>query len=200
MQANYSGALTREQFLFHEMRITARLKLEGLSDKDVLTRVYNENLFQYPTEKEIKSKCKACLKRLACVSNMPLLVKSLAEGPAGEAKQAALIAMMCQNTLMADFMVQVIGEKYRTLDMSLTRLDMNLFFLRLQQQQEDVAAWSEQTVTRIKGVIRRCLRETEYLSGMGSEVLLPVFLPEEFADALRSNGLRAFLPAFNIFE
>ena len=131
---------------------------------------------------------------------MPPLVKSLAEGPAGEARQAALIAMMCQNTLMADFMVQVIGEKYRTLDMSLTRLDMNLFFLRLQQQQEDVAAWSEQTVTRIKGVIRRCLRETEYLSGMGSEVLLPVFLPEEFADALRSAGLRAFLPAFNIFE
>ena len=53
MQANYSGALTREQFLFHEMRITARLKLEGLSDRDVLTRVYNDNLFQYPTEKEI---------------------------------------------------------------------------------------------------------------------------------------------------
>ena len=200
MQANYSGALTREQFLFHEMRIAARLKLEGLSDRDILTRVYNENLFQYPTEKEIKSKCKACLKRLACVSDMPLLVKSLAEGPAGEAKQAALIAMMCQNTLMADFMVQVIGEKYRTLDMSLTRLDMNLFFLSLGEREEKVAAWSEQTISRIKGVILQCLRETEYVSGINSGVLLPVFLPEEFADALRSAGLRAFLPAFNIID
>ena len=60
----YSGGLTREQFMFNEMRITARLLAEGLSDQEVLEKVYDENLFQYPTEKEVKSKCKACLKRL----------------------------------------------------------------------------------------------------------------------------------------
>ena len=32
----YSGALTREQFMFQEMRITARLKLEGLTDQDII--------------------------------------------------------------------------------------------------------------------------------------------------------------------
>ena len=52
----YSGGLTREQFMFNEMRITARLMTEGLSDQEILERVYNGNLFQYPTEKEIKSK------------------------------------------------------------------------------------------------------------------------------------------------
>lgn len=67
----YSGALTREQFMFQEMRIAARLKLEGIEDQDILTKVYDDNLFQYPTEREIKSKCRACLKRLDCIADMP---------------------------------------------------------------------------------------------------------------------------------
>ena len=50
----YSGALTREQFMFQEMRITARLKLEGLTDQDIIASVYEDNLFQYPTEREMK--------------------------------------------------------------------------------------------------------------------------------------------------
>ena len=61
---NYNGALTREQFMFQEMRIIARLRIKGFSDQEILDRVFQENLFQYPTEREIKSKCRACLKRL----------------------------------------------------------------------------------------------------------------------------------------
>ena len=32
----YSAAITREQFLFFEMRTTAKLKAEGLSDKETV--------------------------------------------------------------------------------------------------------------------------------------------------------------------
>ena len=53
----YSDVLTREQFMFQEMRIAARLKFEGLDDQDIIAKVYEGNLFQYPTEREIKSKC-----------------------------------------------------------------------------------------------------------------------------------------------
>ena len=35
----YSGSLTREQFMFQEMRIVAKLLSEGMSDEDVLRRV-----------------------------------------------------------------------------------------------------------------------------------------------------------------
>ena len=195
----YSGALTREQFMLQEMRITARLKLEGLTDQDIIASVYEDNLFQYPTEREIKSKCRACLKRLDCIADMPYVLDVLANGTIGEAKQAALVALMCQSLLMQDFMVTVIGDKYRRLDMTLTRRDMNLFFERLAEQSEDVTSWSEQTIKKLKVVIRACLRETEYIQGT-EETLYPVLLGDEFAAALKEAGYRHFLPAFNVFD
>lgn len=195
----YSGALTREQFMFQEMRITVRLKLEGLIDQDIIAKVYEDNLFQYPTEREIKSKCRACLKRLDCITDMPFILDVLANGTIGEAKQAALVALMCQSLLMQDFMVTVIGDKYRRLDMTLTRRDMNIFFERLAEQNEDVASWSEQTIKKLKVVIRACLRETEYIQGT-EETLYPVLLGDEFAAAIKEAGYRHFLPAFNVFD
>ena len=196
---HYNGSLTREQFMFQEMRISARLRLEGLIDKDIIAKVYEGNLFQYPTEREIKSKCRACLKRLDCITDMPFILDVLANGTIGEAKQAALVALMCQSLLMQDFMVTVIGDKYRRLDMTLTRRDMNLFFERLAEQSEDVASWSEQTINKLKVVIRACLRETEYIQGT-EETLYPVLLGDEFAAAIKEAGYRHFLPAFNVFD
>ena len=195
----YSGSLTREQFMFQEMRITARLKQEGLNDADILERVYEGNLFQYPTEREIKSKCRACLKRLECISDISYAVDTLANGTIGEAKQAALVALMCQSLLMQDFMITVIGDKFRRLDMTLTRRDMNLFFERLAEQSDDVAAWSDQTIQKLKVVIRSCLRETGYIHGT-EETLYPVLISDEFAAALKDAGCKNFLPAFNVFD
>ena len=53
---------------------------------------------------------------------------------------------------------------------------------------------------RIRGVLHRCLTETGYLDDMRTEKLNPVLLPMEMENELRENGLRAFLPAFNILD
>ena len=45
----YNGSLTREQFMFREMRIVARLYKNGLSNAEITDTVYRDNLFQYPT-------------------------------------------------------------------------------------------------------------------------------------------------------
>ena len=139
------------------------------------------------------------MKRLDCIADMPYVLDVLANGTIGEAKQAALVALMCQSLLMQDFMVTVIGDKYRRLDMTLTRRDMNIFFERLAEQNEDVASWSEQTIKKLKVVIRACLRETEYIQGT-EETLYPVLLGDEFAAAIKEAGYRYFLPAFNVFD
>ncbi len=195
----YCGSLTREQFMFQEMRIAARLKMDGLTDQMILERVYEENLFQYPTEREIRSKCRACLKRIKCISNIPFFMETLAYGTINEAKQAALVALMCYHLLIQDFMINVIGEKYRRMDMTLTRRDMNVFFERLSELDEEVASWSDQTIKKLKVVIRACLRETEYIHGT-EETLYPVLISYEFITALKNAGYRSFLPAFNVFD
>jgi len=50
------GGLTREQFLYHETKTVARLMVdEALSDEEIVQRVIEENLFQFPTERMIKN-------------------------------------------------------------------------------------------------------------------------------------------------
>lgn len=194
----YNGSLTREQFMFQEMRVVARLSRDGLKEEEIVDRVTAGNLFQYPTEREISSKCKACLKRIRCIADMPAISEALAEGVLSEAKQAALIAMMCQNRLVAEFMVCLVGEKYRMLDMTISRKDMNIFFQNLSERDETVAGWSANTVAKIKSVLRKCLSEAGYISDTKSEILLPVIISEAFVEDLKHAGHREHLPAFNV--
>ena len=49
----YNAAITREQFLFYETRITSRLACEKLGDNIIVERIIRENLFQYPTKKSL---------------------------------------------------------------------------------------------------------------------------------------------------
>ena len=60
----YIASLTREPFLFYEMRLTAKLMAEENSDEAIVKKIVVQNLFQYPTEKSIARMAKACIKRL----------------------------------------------------------------------------------------------------------------------------------------
>lgn len=194
----YNGSVTREQFLFYEMRTTARLVSEGLSDDEVVARIAEENLFQYPTEKSVRKMARTCLQRLQAMDDASL-VAAIATQPSDVAKQICLYAMMKQNRLVWDFMATVIGEKYRLSDTSFGKIDLNTYFLRLQEQDDKVATWSDMTVTRIKQVLTRVLVETEYLDNTRASRLNPVYLHPILENAIRSNGDDIILPAFNCF-
>ena len=45
----YIASLTREPFLFYEMRSTAKIMSEGISDDAIVKKNVEQNLFQYPT-------------------------------------------------------------------------------------------------------------------------------------------------------
>ena len=131
--SRYDGSLTREQFMYAEMRIVARLFLEGATDEEILRRVKEENLFQYPTEREIMSKCRACLKRLDSLKQSDWLCEELAYGDPAEGSKVALVAILSRSRLLSEFMLTVVVEKYRRLDFTLTQQDMYLFFEALRE-------------------------------------------------------------------
>lgn len=107
--------------------------------------------------------------------------------------------MMKQYRLVWEFMVKIIGEKYRLLDIAFGNIDMNTFFLRLQEQDDGVATWTDATITKVKQVLRRVLVENEYLDSPKSEHLNPVLLYPFLENAIRTNNDDAVLPAFNCF-
>lgn len=195
----YKATLTREQFLFHEMRITARLKCEGLTDAEIVEKIMADNLFQYPTEKSVKRMAQNCITRLNAMGS-EALVKAIAEQPADVSKQICLYAMMKNSRLVWDFMVTVIGEKFRTQDLSFGRKDLNVFFIQLQEQDDAVAAWSESTVGKIKSVISGVLVENGYLDNPRADHLNPVWLSSVLESGIRANNDLSALPAFNCFS
>ena len=195
----YIASLTREPFLFYEMRTTAKLLSSGMSNNDVVTQITSDNLFQYPTEKSGARMAKACLKRLAAMDDNDL-VRAIAQQPTDVAKQICLYAMMKQSRLMWEFMLTVIGEKYRLKDSSFGRIDLNTYFMRLQEQDDAVATWSEGTITKLKQVLAKVLVENEYLDDIRADHLNPVYLHPILENAIRCHGDLMVLPAFNCFS
>lgn len=85
----YNGSLTAEQFLFYEIRIAARLYLDGKTIEEAIEEIKKDNLFQYPTEREVSRMARACYKRLNALNNEDL-VRELASAPVSVAKQINL--------------------------------------------------------------------------------------------------------------
>lgn len=195
----YKGSLTREQFLFYEMRTTAKLLSEGLDGPGAVQRIIDENLFQYPTERMIKNLANVCVSRLRAMED-DSLIRAVATLPVDVSKQICLYAMMKDNRLMWDFMTLVIGEKFRQNDMSFGKIDLNVFFMRLQEQDDHVAAWSDSTVAKIKSVMIRVLIENGYLDDGKSDHLNRVLIDRTLENAIRSNGDDRALTAFNCFD
>lgn len=194
----YNAAITREQFLFYEMRTTAKLVCEGLNKDEVIDRIVKENLFQYPTEKSVRKMASACLRRLDAMED-DSLVQAMASQPSDVSKQVCLYAMMKQYRLVWDFMITVIGSKYRNLDTSFSKIDLNTYIMRLQEQDDWVATWSDSTVTKVKQVLAKILVENEYLDSLAADHLNPVLISSVLENAIRSNGDEVALSAFNCF-
>lgn len=195
----YNGSLTAEQFLFYEIRIVAPLRLAEVALDDAIKKIKRDNLFQYPTERQVARMTRACWKRLDALDN-DALVYELANASNAVAKQINLYAIMRQNRLVWDVMTRLIGEKYRRLDFSYSRRDLNVFFSALQEENPQVASWSEKTVEKIKGVLGRMLVETGYLDTPRSAALNRFPLCRELEEGVRANGDLDALPAFNCFN
>lgn len=195
----YNGCLTAEQFLFFEMRIVSKQYLEGKPVEDIIEYVKRDNLFQYPTERKISKFVRACHRRIVALGNEKL-VYEVANAPLEVAKQINLYAMMRYNRLIREFMEGVVGEKYRQRDLSYTKKDINVFFSRLREQNDDVAAWSEKTIIKLKQVLTRCLIETEMLDSLRDTTLNLIFISAELETGIRENNDLTALAAFNCFK
>lgn len=195
----YNGSLTAEQFLFYEIRIASKFYIEGVPIEKAADIIKKENLFQYPTERQVSRLARACYKRLDALKNAAL-VNEIAHAPQDIAKQINLYAIMQYNRLVRDFMIQVIGEKFAFQDFYFSRKDINIFFTRLQAQDDCIASWSDTTVSKIKSVLIRMLVETEYLDNYKETKLNPILICRELEQGIRENNDLTALIAFNCFK
>ena len=133
-----------------------------------------------------------------CLDNRSL-IEAIADGPIDAAKQINLYGMMRSNRLVWDFMVTVLGEKFRTQDFVFEVKDLNLFLMRLAEQNDTVASWSENTLGKIKQVLKKSIYECGFLDSVRTTKLNPVFPYDELIDGIKENNDFDALAAFNYF-
>ena len=97
-------------------------------------------------------------------------------------------------------MLTVIGAKYKSLDASFGKIDVNVFIIRLQEQDDWVATWSDSTIAKIKQILIKILVENEYLDSPRANRLNPVLISPILENAIRESGQELALPAFNCFN
>lgn len=194
--SKYSGSLTREQFLFREARIIAKLIVEGKDDSTIMDEIYKDNLFQYPTEKMLKNIIGVCLNRVKSLDHMGL-INELAYGPLELAKQINLYSIMRTNRLVRDFMINVVGSKLKNGDHSLSKLDINLFFIHIREQDENASTWTDSTVQKIKQVLIKFLVDLGYLNSIKEGILQPLYVYPELIEGIKLNQDHDVLIVFN---
>lgn len=195
--ATLEGAcITREQFLWREMRIICQLRLDGLDDDEIITKVKNENLIQYPTERMVGNIASVCVKRMNAVRSDDI-VRIIATGLPEASAQANLYAMMCTYPLVRHFMLDEIARRYSSLDYQLGAMEMSAYMTRIKVSYENIATIADSTVRKIKQVLRKCLIECGMLANARSEELIPIIMDSDVKEAIEAKGDIAALPAFN---
>lgn len=206
------GVLTREQFLPHEMRIVAALRMQGASDEQVIVRVKSENLFQYPTERMVANRATVCLRRLdamvptdavcaargidpkTAVEAASSLTRLMASGTPTQADQAIFYSMICRYDIVRELVLVEMGERLQNFDYAFTAVDLNAFMTRFTTEYPDAARWTEATVKRIKGSLRHAGLIGEG-QGPESERLSPLFLDSDVERALVQLGEQSLIAA-----
>ncbi len=192
----YNASLTGEPFLFYETRQVARLKLNGLNDKEILEEVINNNLFQYATEKSIPKRVRAALKRLQVLDEN--MLQYLLEKPSETAKIINLYAIVKSNRLVMEFVNEVVGEKFAANNLALDKKDMNEFFLEKREQSEDVARWRDDTIKKLKQVLLRMLTEAGILDDRDGCTLHRPGLDTDVIRYIEAAGELALLKSLGI--
>ncbi len=184
----YSASLTGDPLLYFEMRETAALILEGLSEDKIKEKIYAENIFQYDTKNRIYRRIASLKTRLSLLDEY--LLNMLVNGMSETGKIITLWTIYKTNRLFYEFIEEVVKEKL-LIGQGLEDMDVSLFFQRKAEEDDKVAAWQEGTVKKLKSVIKKILLETDILRR--DKTLQRKILHPDLRAYLLDKGERQFL-------
>ncbi len=180
------------------MKITAALLKQGLNEEEIINKIVCENLFQYPTERSLRQRAKACIKRLSHLDEE--MLDWVENRSIDASKQICLYAFMKDSRLIYEFMMTVIGKKYECKDFSYSKNDIVKFFSRLQEQNEQVSTWADSTINKLISVFAGVLRDVGYIDSIRSTRLNELLIDYKLKEKIVANGDLNMLVAFNCFE
>lgn len=175
----YSAGAVKFSFWFMEFRKVVQLMNNGMTLKDIETKNKEENIFGAPTDARAKQIFGKVKKRIQALD--PSFVPIFINSDAPTQKMFCLAATLADDTLFFDFMFEVVREKMIIGSNELSDADYRIFFKNKAEQNEKVAGFYDNTLTRLGLSYKTHLFEAGLLDdNQGAEVrkiLKPVLDP-----------------------
>lgn len=183
----YSSGLVSESFWFVEVRKIIKLLILGCNWEEIKTMCLCENLLS--TSKEYRTKrMYGYLKNRISVLDNDLLAAFQSSDLATQ-KIINLIAIAKQNRLFYEFLYEVYREKATLGVLELTDSDINIFFKNKQEQDEDVAAWTDTTLKRLRSSYFNFLSDAGLITMIDKKkTITPPILDITLERVLESSG------------
>lgn len=182
----YSAKIEKAPFTFIELKKAAALALQGFSQAEIKEIVVRDNLFQVNTDDRKKELARMVLKRMQALDQY--LLQQLVNGSAATGKLIVLYAIMKTDRLFFEFMNEVFKEKLIIRDYTLADKDFHNFFAGKKEQSQQLAAWREYTVNKIKQVYIRVLFEAGLIKDKKSREIVIPLLDQSLIDNWLSRG------------
>jgi len=136
---NYTSSLTSEPFLYEETKIVAELRLRGYCDKEIRTKVIDDNTWNYESMRPAKRLIPVVLRRMIFLDDN--LAHILVNDNEQDSKMVALYLVMKNNRLFSEFVQEVYIVKASSSNRIITKADIIDFFSRKKKESIVVDRW-----------------------------------------------------------
>ncbi|MGV8146984.1 MAG: DUF1819 family protein [Alkaliphilus sp.] len=174
LNEKYSARIVKSPTFFREMIEVGRLKLKGLSGKELKNKLIDDNILKITPMRRNREITSAVLVRVNALSDNELIL--LVDGSLSEKKQIVMVSIMKTERIVREFINEVYVFKMELGHTVIEEVDLNIYFRRKAEEQEAVAKWQDATVKKLKQVIKKILRELEFvkMDGKRIEFLAPM--------------------------
>jgi len=194
VEKKYSANLTGAWFLFYEIKQVVELINNGLTEKEIKSKVIDENLFQHKKISSVTRALPTVYRRANLLSES--LRRILLEDSIDNGKLINLYAIMEEDLLFKEFMMEIIGEKYKTNNLFLERKDINGFFTQKREQNEGFSKFKEGTINKLRQVYLKILIDAGIMIDLKSGELNRILIDPHVREILEISNGKYFIEIF----
>lgn len=166
----YLTTLNTRPFLYRESKLIAEFVLEGLTIDEIKEEVLNNNLFQLSNVDRAGRFFREILKRLEFLD--PFLIENFCTKNPQTSKCILLYALLKKDHLLYEWMREIVWDKFRIYDFTLTQKETEQFLRKKEEQNKTVKNWNEDTKDHLIDAYHQVLKDAGYSFQIDSNEVL----------------------------
>lgn len=192
----YSSGMVAESFWFVEFKKVVFLRHQGTSFEEIKILAIEEDLFGVGKVGRAIRMFGYLKMRVDAINDD--LINEFVKADLQTQKNINLIAIAKKNRLFYEFLYEVYFDLFNIGNKKLTYSDVNTFFTNKQEQDEDVATWTDVTLKRLRSTYVNFLIDVSMITVVDKEWnITPLILTSSLKQILIDNGDKTLYKAIS---